>query len=189
MSSSRGFSLIEVSIALVVAAILASLGIGQLWAQIPRYRTGNLANRFVLDVRKASALASRTNRPITLTMNPDGCSPGYTISSSAAEYERVCFGADYPGVVAATASAGSTVSCSAEAEVGYDALPSCSLCADKKTIRFLPNGEVETPSVNGDTLIFGPKGEVATMARAVGIRNVTGKTRAYRQSGSGWECL
>lgn len=190
MRDARGFTLIEVIVVVALVAILAGLGSWQMQKQLLRYRPNAAAGRLVLDVRKAGTIASRTNRPVTLTVNPDGCSPGYMITGSSETYERVCFAADYKGVVFSDSSE-VDLSCDQEKSLNYPEIPVCSLCTGTHVIRFLPNGEVITPSGDDVSLVLHPDGESASFDRAVGIRNVTGKARAYKRdrAGSGWECL
>jgi len=190
MRDARGFTLIEVMVVVALLAILAGLGTWQMQKQLLRYRANTAAGRLVLDVRKASTIALRTNRPVTLTVNPEGCSPGYVIASSNDTYERVCFDVEYKGVVFSDSSE-VNLSCDQEEGLNYPEIPVCSLCTGTHAIRFLPNGEVITPSAADESLVLHPVGESASFDRAVGIRNVTGKARAYKpdHAGSGWECL
>lgn len=187
MRTPKGFTLIEIISTLAIVGILVSITAWQMNVQIPRYRTNSVAGRMVLDVRKASAIASRTNRPVTLTVNPDGCSPGYTVEQGTTPYERVCFADDYRGVVFHP-DRSSKVECEAEAELNFDPIPGCSMCTGTHSIRFLPTGEVRTPSGGDESLILGPRDDIASADRAVGIRNVTGRVRAYRPKGAGWDC-
>ena len=188
MRSPRGFTLVEVIVVFALVAILAGLGTWQMNRLRPRYRANAAANQLVMDVRKASAIAVRTNRPVILTVNPAGCAPGYVIASSEATYEKVCFATEYAGVVYRVDEGG--ISCPRESALNYPPLPACSLCSvdEEKTFRFLPNGEVITPSGGDESIVIGPRDDSTSFDRAVGVRNATGKARVYTRVGDGWDC-
>lgn len=187
MRSSRGFTLVEVMVVVAVVAILAGLGTWQMQRQLPRYRANAAAGKLVLDIRKAISIAARTNRPVTLTVNPSGCAPGYVLATSDAVYERVCLEADYKGVEFRGGIA-ENISCAQESGLSYPPITACSLCTDGASIRFLPNGEVLTNSGQDESVVFGPKNDSRAFDAAVGIRNGTGKARTYKRVGGGWDC-
>jgi len=188
MRKVRGFTLIEAMTVVALVAILAGIGSWQIGKQLPRYRTNSAATKLVLDVRNAASIAARTNRPVTLTVNQPGCTPGYVVAQSGAEYIRVCFANEYQGVEFRDGTGDPDITCTDEAELTYPPIHACTLCTGAQVIRFLPNGQVITPSGADESIVIGPRGDSAVFDRAVGIRNLTGKARSYKRAGSGWEC-
>ena len=192
--SASGFTLIELMVTLAVAATL--LGIAG-WAMrdfIVANRVNGAAREFLMNTRKAAALAARTNQQIEVAFTvtgSDGCVPRYEIQTvgGGTIYDSVCIATEYPGVALSGGSVAAAVKCADET----GEVPNCSLCSVNRTLTFYPSGEVDTSgaSATGDSVIF-TVGDAPSPSNtiAVGIRNVNARTRIYRPvaTGGGWEC-
>lgn len=194
MRSDSGFTLVELLTALAVSAILLGTAVWQGQRAIEAHRASSAARRFVMDVRQASAIAARRNRPVQIVVDnggPASCNPSYKIVALGivgepdAVVDTVCINAEYPGVRLAN-PVGSAPSCTIDSGAG--ALPSCSLCTGSKTLTFYPSSEAATAGAVGDTIAFTPRGSAPSSTVAVGVRNFTGKARVYLASGGGWTC-
>lgn len=183
----RGFTLLELVTALAVAGVLLGVAVWSMQGFIVGNRVNAAGRELAARVRSATTIAARANTPVELRFvasGGSGCMPRYEIRTAGASYDTVCIATEYPGVELRTG--GPEVAC--DGEVG---LPTCSLCAGTKTITFYPSGEVTTSEATGpgESIVFAVRGDSSgARTLAVGIRNVSGFTRFYRPSGSGWVC-
>ena len=208
-SHARGFTLVEVMVTLAVAAILLGVSVWQVSATLPGYRANAAARWVLMKSRQAAAIAARVNRPVQLRVDTTGaaaCNPSITIQDepptggTVTVYDRLCLNVEYPGVAIGTGGVTEGVTCPVEEEAGASELPNCSLCAGApdptnltNIVRFLPSGEtaVGTATPAGATIAF--TSAASPSARdtvAVGIRNLSGRSRVYRPNAAGtaWEC-
>lgn len=189
--SPRGFTLLELMTALVVAGLLLGVAVWSMQQFLVGNRVSAAAREFMGRVRAAATIAARTNTPVALRVVVDGdsgCLPRYEIVTSTANYDTVCIASEYPGVaVSAGSMSGTEVRCGTEAGI-----TPCTLCdSGENEITFYPSGEVETSGADadGDSVVFRVRGENSEARTvAVGIRNVTGFAHAYRPTAGGWEC-
>lgn len=182
-------------VTLAVAGILLGLATWSMQRFIVGNRVNSAAREFMANVRRAQTIAARANRPVELFFINDGttgCVPRYEMRSTVAggaDYGTVCLGAEYPGVRLSSGAMGNkAIKCGAEPEID-----SCTLCTGTRRLTFFPTGAVTTSGSDpdGDSVVFSVGASPATARTvAVGIRNVSGSTRAYRPnaSGSAWEC-
>lgn len=190
----NGFTLIEMMVALAVISILVGIGVWRIDALLPRWRTDAVANRFVLDLRQAQAIAARTNRAVELTVELDATDrcdgPSYSITSDDHEYGFVCLPLEYPGVAIAAAGADSVAGFGCDYEIALDA-SGCTFCDESEgSLQVLPTGEIlraDAPA-NGDALLFSPAVGGASHVRGVAVRTGTGTASAHRLLPGGWEC-
>lgn len=193
----RGYTLIELVIAVAIVGILASMAAWQITSLLPAWRTDALARRFVLDVRQAQAIAARTNRSVTITVELDstaGCAgPSYRIESDGTQYDTACLATEYPGVTISAAGAPA-------ADFGCERIvplhaSGCTFCTSGTgSLLVLPTGEVLRAGgdPNGEALLFAPTADAAAGdpgdVRGVVVRTGTGTARAYRIAGGEWDC-
>lgn len=196
--SESGFTLVELMVAVSIALILLGVAGWSGQKALVAYRVSGAANEFVFFVRKAAAIAARTNSRVAVVVDNNGpadCNPSYRIETipvsggTAVQYDRVCVNADFPGVALASGGMTAAVTCPEEAAASLPDLTNCSMCTGKTSIFVFPTGAVATPAEAGETLVFAPKHEAdSKQVLAVGIRNISGKTRIYRPNGDAWEC-
>ena len=100
MNRRRGFTIIELMVALVVVAILAVVAAPEFGEYFAAQRVKSAAEELLTDLQFARLESVQKNADITLTMN----SSGYTITRGAATVKTVTLGSG------TTVSAGSTMS-------------------------------------------------------------------------------
>ena len=193
-----GFTLVELMVAVSIALILLGVAGWSGQRALVAYRVSGAANEFVFFVRKATAIAARTNSRVAIIVDNNGpaeCNPSYRLQTipvaggTPVQYDRVCVNADFPGVALSSGAMAAAVTCPEEAAASLPELTNCSMCTGTTSIFVFPTGAVATPEDAGETLVFVPKHEAVTkQVLAVGIRNVSGKTRIYRPNGDAWEC-
>ena len=181
-------------VALGVISILVAIGVGRIDSLLPRWRTDALANRFVLDLRQAQAIAARTNRAAQLTVelaSTERCQgASYSITSDGTEYGFVCIRDEYAGVAIDAAGAESVAGFGCDYEIPLDA-SGCTFCdGDVGTLQILPTGEILRAGAhaNGDALLFAPAADATRHVRGVAVRTGTGTASAHRLLPGGWEC-
>ena len=102
----RGFTLIELMVALAVAGVLMGLAVPSFFESTARARLQGAINELAIDLQYARSEAVRERAPVTLTVAASGAS--YTIANATRTLKAV------------TLPAG--VSLTADATVSYDAL-------------------------------------------------------------------
>ncbi len=212
MTPARGFSLLELMVAVTILGVLAATAVVNLQAGLPAQRSAAAARQLMMDLRSASAIAARTNQIVAVELNiaeptcpPDdaGRRHGWRVYSRQALnpgvvdrlYVRECLASSFGGVrfgLAASAPA-TDLRCAEEAPIASTPNDSCTACAANTTINFFPSGEVDL--ADGASVALLPSRDLgaATELRAlfaVGVAPVTGRARIYRPAVDGltWEC-
>ncbi|MEW6490063.1 MAG: GspH/FimT family pseudopilin [Thermodesulfobacteriota bacterium] len=175
MGSRRAFTLVELLIALALVGILAGVGTPYVLVNLPTYRVNAAVRQVVGDLRLARTLAvergvhaflvfDQAGVAYTLVLDTDatpGVSPGDDVVKTVALGER------YRGVAFGSALTGDPVSFG-----GDQAL-------------FKPRG-----TSNGGTVFLRPGQDAGVREdreRKVTVVSTTGRARAFRRSGAGWE--
>ena len=82
MTDRRGFSLIEVMMAIAILAVLAGAALLKLNAALPRQRVAAAASVLAGDLQYAQLMAVKQRKPVTVTV--DSAAKSYTIADRAA---------------------------------------------------------------------------------------------------------
>ena len=201
--SPRGFTFIELMVALSIGGILLATASWAISRVVSRGRATSAAQRLTMDIRSAKGTAARLNRSLQMVISRDdprcGGGPSYRIETMPVAgqpqftYTQVCLRNEYPGVVLGAGGVDAEVSCPADEAMGHPPLPACSLCGIDARLGIFPSGELRTPEgmPNGATMGFTSQGNDEPAATAmVSIRNISGATRFYRANADsdGWEC-
>ncbi len=99
MSPRRGFTLIELMVTIVIAAVLLGLAVPSFSSMMAKSRLEGALNGLSIDLQYARSQSIRTQRTVTLQVSNDGAS--YTISDSSGVLKTVTL----PTGVALTPSA------------------------------------------------------------------------------------
>lgn len=175
MLSERAFTLVELMISLALVGILAGVGTPYVLANLPTYRVNAAVRQVMGDLRLARTLAvergvhaflvfDQAAVAYTLVLDTDatpGVSPGDDV------VKTVALGELYRGVAFGSALAGDPVSFGGDRAL------------------FKPRG-----TSNGGTVFLRPGQDAGVREdreRKVTVLSTTGRARAFRRSGVGWE--
>lgn len=185
MTGVRGLTLVELTVTLAVVAAVAALGAPHLLASLPGLRASAAARQVLGDFRLARTLAVDRGRDVLLQFHspgvddytvavdtfPAGAGDG-RITPDDEQVKVVRLAGLYPGIQLTTYPAGS-------------GLPADGVDFADDRARFKPAG-----TSNGGTAYLRPAadaGRTRLRERKVTVLSATGRGRAYRWSGSGWE--
>lgn len=101
MTRQHGFTLVELMVTIIVAAILLAIAIPTFFDSIDRARVVGAADNLLADLRYAQAEAMKTNAPVTVTFTA-GANWQYSVDTAPA---RVALGTEYRGTSLAVSEA------------------------------------------------------------------------------------
>lgn len=101
MTRQHGFTLVELMVTVIVAAILLAVALPSFLDTIDRTRVAGAADNLLADLRYAQAAAMKTNAPVTVTFTA-GANWQYVLATTPA---KVAAAADYRGTALAVDAA------------------------------------------------------------------------------------
>jgi prepilin-type N-terminal cleavage/methylation domain-containing protein len=175
MARDRGLTLAELMVAVAVMAILGGVSAPYLLASLPGYRVNGAARQLVADIRLSRTLAiergvdtflefDSPRGSYKLALDTDGAA-GLTVDDE--RLKTVNLYHLYPGIQLSRSQPGSPVTFSGGVAV------------------FKPRG-----TSNGGAVYLKPTKDTGTRTdreRKVTVTSTTGRARAYRRNGTGWE--
>jgi prepilin-type N-terminal cleavage/methylation domain-containing protein len=100
--SRRGFSILELVVAIVVIGILASISVGKMHDVIVQQRVYRASNIVQTNVEAAWALAARNRRPIRISWDASSSQMRITDRAGTTTFRKASLGADPYGLAAGT---------------------------------------------------------------------------------------
>lgn len=175
MNNKRGFTLIEIMVAMTILVVLLGFGVSMMGAKMQHYRLKNATREMITSLRKDAQLAvnQNTNRTVTFTDNTSPTSDRYTIGGGTP------VNIDLPndvrfGVRGANAPVNGT------SDVAGASIPSDGITFSGNTVTFQTN---RTPDEAGEIYLSNSRGENV----AVSI-NLVGRIRCWKWGdGSVWK--
>ena len=100
LNRDKGFSLIEILLAIAIIGILVLIGIPRTRDWLNQYRLNGAAKLVWADLNRAKMTAIKENQSITVTFNPDTMT-SYTFSRSGVIFFTRNLTQEYPGITVA----------------------------------------------------------------------------------------
>lgn len=98
----RGFSILELVVAIVVIGILASISVGKMHDVIVQQRVYRASNNIQTNVEAAWSLAARNRRPIRISWDASTSQIKITDRAGTTTYRKASLGADPYGLAPGT---------------------------------------------------------------------------------------
>ena len=159
--STRGFSLVEVTVALAVLAVLASMALPAIAGQLARWNLQATAERLASDIGEARHEAARDGRTLHLLLQAGErwCwsvseAPGCACHEARHCQRQLARATDHPGVVVETAAALSFAP-TADTAGASSSLRLASRHGDRLEVRLAPLGRARVCAPDGPRMGYG----------------------------------
>jgi prepilin-type N-terminal cleavage/methylation domain-containing protein len=192
LNARAGLTLVELVVALAVAAVVLGAGAGYFLTSLPAYRVNGAVRQVTADFRLARAVAVEKGVDVLIQFDPAGGSyvmacdthpdpPDHQITADDEGIKAVNLGQTYAGVQFTPYAAGAGTSPSG------GALPADGVSFEDDLANFNPDGRAVAGSVY--LRPAADAGRTRKTERCVTVLGATGRARAYRWTGvgSGWE--
>jgi prepilin-type N-terminal cleavage/methylation domain-containing protein len=174
MQNQRGFTGIELMVAMAILGILVVLGIGLMGPQMAHFRLNTAAREMISTLRSTAQMAvtQNANRTVTFTDNVSPTPDRYTLGGATPVTRDLPLGISY-GVSGAGAPANGT------ADVAAAPIPADGITFTGNAVTFQTN---RTPGQAGEIYLTNSRGE--NIAISV---NAIGRIRCWRWGGAAWQ--